>query len=60
MSSKAYIEYEIIETKEVKMLYRHVSPSLFNDVMKIINHCELPYIMRGGEIKILEVGVIDD
>ena len=58
--SKKYFEYEIIKTNEIKRVYEYEDSFLYTIIFDFFGDLELPYLLRGGEVKILRLGEDDD
>jgi len=58
--NKKYFEYEIIKTNEIKRVYEYEDSFLYTRIFDFIGDLELPYLLRGGEVKILRLGEDDD
>ena len=59
MRERKYIEYEIVDENIVKRIYQDERPETYNLGMDIIKDFKLPYLLRGGEVRLLEVGIED-
>jgi len=57
--TRKFVEYEVIKTGEIMRKYEDTDHYLYDLVTKMVNFENLPYLLRGGEVKILRVGEDD-
>ena len=57
--TRKFVEYEVMKTGEIMRKYEDTDHYLYDLITKMVNFENLPYLLRGGEVKILRVGEDD-